>query len=102
MQIRPQEIDYKKDIGTLDGNPVIELGLKGGLHIVLTTNGPRIDYLGVGPHRAVARFMAKKRRPDIQISELSKSEDVSPEHFQHLMPQYESMLGQLSLLNPRK
>lgn len=102
MQIRPQEIDYKKDIGTLDGVPVIELGLKGGLHIVLTARGHKIDYLGVGPHRAVARFMAKKRRPDIQITELSKADDVSPEHFQHLMPQYEAMLAQFRAANPRK
>jgi len=102
MQIRPQEIDYKKDIGTLDGRPVIELGLKGGLHLVLTTHGPKIDYLGVGPHRAVARFMAKKRQPNILFTELSKADDVAPEHFQHLVPQYEAMLGQLCALNPRK
>ena len=102
MQIRPQEIDYRKDIGTLDGRPVIELGLKGGLHLVLTTNGPKIDYLGVGPHRAVARFMAKKRQPNIQFQELSKAEDAPVSTFQHLVPQYEAMLARLSALNPRK
>jgi hypothetical protein len=95
MQIRPQEIDYKKEIGTLDGHRVMEIGLKGGYHIVCSVNGTKIDYLGVGPHRAVARYMAKKRKPDLQITELAKSEQVEPEHFQHQLPKFERILAQL-------
>lgn len=98
MQIRPQEIDYKKQIGTLDGNPVIELGLKGGYHIVCSVNGPKIDYLGVGPHRAVARHMAGRRRPGLKITELSKSEDAPVAAFQHLLPHYEEMLDRMIAL----
>jgi hypothetical protein len=99
MQIRAEEIEYKKNIGTLDGHPVMELGLKGGYHIVCAVNGPRIDYLGVGPHRAVARFMAKKRKPDLQIMELSKSEQVDSAHFQHFLPQYEAVCDRLNVLS---
>lgn len=95
MQIRPQEIDYKKQIGTLDGRPVIELGLKGGYHIICSVNGPHVDYLGVGPHRAVARFMARKRQPALKITELSKSDHYEPAHFAHLMPEYEAMLDSM-------
>ncbi len=95
MQIRPQEIDYKKEIGTLNGHRVMEIGLKGGYHIVCSVNGAKIDYLGVGPHRAVARYMAKKRKPDLHITELSKSEDVDPEHFEHQLPKFERILAQL-------
>ncbi len=96
MQIRPQEIDYKKKIGTLNGNNVMEIGLKGGYHIVCAVNGPKIDYLGVGPHRAVARYMAKKRKPDLQITELAKSEQVDPEHFAHQLPKFEAMLDRMN------
>jgi len=94
MQVRPQEIEYTKEIGSLDGDSVKELGLKGGYHIIcaMKKNGT-VDYLGVGPHRAVARFMARKRRPSIQIiAELAKSEDFAPQHFAHLVPRYEAML----------
>jgi hypothetical protein len=92
MQIQPQEIDYKERIGeTDDGNPVMELGLKGGLHIVCSVRGPKIDYLGVGPHRAVARYLAKKRQPTIRISALAKSDWVEEATFMHLVPKYEAV-----------
>lgn len=92
MQIQPQEIDYKERIGeTDDGSPVMELGLKGGLHIVCSVRGPKIEYLGVGPHRAVARYLAKKRQPSIRLTSLAKSDWVDPYTFQHLVPTYESI-----------
>lgn len=99
MDIRPQEIEYKKNIGTLDGHPVIELGLKGGYHIVCSLRGPHVDYLGVGPHRAVARFMAKKRNDRLKIDELSKSEDVDPIYFQKELPKYEVIREQMQKIS---
>lgn len=95
MHVRAQEIDYQKTIGSLNGRPVIEIGTKGGYHIICSPSGRKVDYLGVGPHRRVARFMAKKRAPDLKITELEKSDDIDPVHFQHLMPQYEAMLQAL-------
>jgi hypothetical protein len=92
MQIQPQEIDYTEKIGTTeDGYPITEIGLKGGLHIVCSRRGPKIDYLGVGPHRAVARYLAKKRQPGIRLTALAKSEWVDPSTFAHLVPQYEAI-----------
>ena len=91
MDIRPQEIETKKTIGTLDGHQVIELALKGGYHIVCALRGPKVDYLGVGPHRAVARFMARKRNAGLKITELSKSEDVDPSTFMDILPKYEKI-----------
>lgn len=96
MNIRPQEIDYKKKIGTLKGNPVIEIGLKGGYHLICSTKGNEIEYLGAGPHRAVARHIAKKRSPDLMITELSKGDYVEPSHFEHLVPHYEAMTESLN------
>lgn len=90
MKVLPQEIASKTKIGTLKGKPVFEIALRGGYHIVCTPNGSKVDYLGVGPHRAVARFIAKKTAPDIVINQLAKADYVSPEYFQHLVPQYET------------
>jgi len=92
VQISPNEIDYKERIGELaDGSPIMELGLKGGLHIVCSVRGSKIDYLGVGPHRAVARYLAKKRQPSIRLTALAKSDWVDPSTFAHLVPQYEAI-----------
>jgi hypothetical protein len=92
MQIQPQEIDYTTRIGqTEDGYPVHEIGLKGGLHIVCSKRGPKIDYLGVGPHRAVARYLAKKRQPGLKLTSLAKSEWVDPATFQDMVPKWESI-----------
>lgn len=96
MQIRRQDIGTKKKIGQLDGRPVFEIACKGGYHIICSPNGPKIDYLGAGPHRAVARFIAKKSRPDMKIDDLSKSDWVDPEHFQHLVPHWENVTADLN------
>lgn len=102
MDIRPQEIEYKKNIGTVDGHPVIELGLKGGYHIVCALRGPHVDYLGVGPHRAVARYMAKKRNSHVQITEMSKSEDLDPSLFQSILPKWERVLEAFRKFSPSR
>ncbi len=94
MQVRPEEISYTEQIGTLDGTPVFELGLIGGLHIICSKHGPKVEYHSVGPHRAVARHLAKKRRPNILFTALAKSEWVDPVTFQHLLPRYEAMTEQ--------
>lgn len=82
---------YKKVIGTLDGGQVFEIGLRGGLHIICGTRGRKVEYLGVGPHRAIARHIAKKHAPDLKITELEKSEQVRVEHFADLLPTYEHL-----------
>ena len=91
MNIRPVEIEYKKHIGSLNGRPVIEIATKGGYHLVCAPKGNTVEYLGAGPHRAVARFIAKKRAPDIKITDLAKADHVDPEFFDHLLPMYEQM-----------
>jgi len=98
-QIRPQEIESKKQIGTLKGDPVIEIALKGGLHIVCTVAkavGAGIRYLGAGPHRAVARWLAKKKEPGMQVTELAKSDHIEPQFFQHMVPEYEQLVDRLN------
>lgn len=92
MDLRPEEIEYKKRVGTLAGAPVIEVGLKGGLHLLFTSRGGKFETLGAGPHRAVARHIAKKKTENkIEFTDLSKSDWIEPAFFEHLLPHYEAM-----------
>jgi hypothetical protein len=77
MNIEPKHIASKRRIGTCKGQPVVEILLKGGLHLVTTLQGGKPKTIGAGPHRAVARWMAEKNEPECAIEELSKDEQVS-------------------------
>lgn len=89
--ISTDQIAYKKKIGTLNGDAVIELATKGGFHMVVTAHNGRVETLGCGPHRAVARHIAKKKEPSIQFSELSKADHVDEAHYQFILPKYEAI-----------
>lgn len=98
MDLSPQHIAYKKNVGTMDGNPVMELATTGGLHLIVGVNPKtgKFETLGAGPHRAIARHIAKKRaKSKIEWNELAKSEDFSPDTFQDLLPEYESLTDQI-------
>jgi hypothetical protein len=99
MQIRRQDIGYKKKIGLLKGRPVFEIGCKGGYVVVCSPNGNKIDQLGAGPHRAVARFIAKQTAPDVEIDELSKADWVDPDTFAHLLPYWVNVTNALNELS---
>lgn len=102
MDLRPEDIETKAQIGTSGGQPVYEVVTKGGFHLVLVrgTEGQKKGFvtLGTGSHRAVARYLARQRRPDLRVTELTKSEDVSVEHFRHLLPQYEELTNRCNQL----
>ena len=92
MDIRSEEVAYRKKVGKLDGNPVIEVGLKGGLHLIFAAKHGKFETLGAGPHRAVARYIAKKKTEDkIEFTDLSKSDFIEPEHFADILPRYEAI-----------
>jgi hypothetical protein len=86
MNIPADQISYKKQIGKIGSSAVWELGLRGGLHVVLKSTNGKAETLGAGPHRAVARFLAQQREPTLVITELSKADEVGYEHFRHLLP----------------
>jgi hypothetical protein len=90
--INPVEVETKKKVGKLDGSPVIQVGLKGGLHLILVARGlGKFETLGAGPHPAVARFIAKKKTNNkVEWTELQKADFIEPEHFAHLLPYYET------------
>ncbi len=96
MQINEAEIEYKKRVGKWGASPVIEVGLKGGLHLIFAAKGGKFETLGAGPHRAVARHIAKKKSDDkIEWTDLSKADYIEPEHFAHVLPTYEALTDAL-------
>jgi hypothetical protein len=76
MNISERELLYKKKIGDSDSGPVVEFATKGGWHYVAVGNGNKLEQVAVGPHRGVARFIAKKKDPSIVWSVLEKSEEL--------------------------
>lgn len=92
MNIKPEEVEYKKKVGNLDGKPVIEVGLRGGLHLIFASKGGKFETLGAGPHRAVARFIARKKSENkVEWTDLNKADHIEPVYFEHLLPKYEAM-----------
>lgn len=99
QDIKPQEIAGKKEIGNLDGKPVYEISLKGGLYIIATPNGNGVKVLGSGPHPVIAKHIARKINPNLTITELMKSEELEIRYFERLVPYYTQMVHNLNALN---
>ena len=102
MNIELKHIASKRRIGTCKGQPVVEILLKGGLHLVTTLQDGKPKTIGAGPHRAVARWMAQKNEPECSIEELSKDEQVSiagclsvEAEYQELVNRWNEMFGRL-------
>lgn len=95
MQVKASEVASKKVVGTLEGKDVYEVALIGGLHVVGTLKAGKLEPLGTGPHRAVARHIAKKRAPEIEYNEIAKSEQWPEESFRDLLPAYEKLTDEL-------
>lgn len=88
MDISKEHIASKKVIGKLKNIPVIQLKTTGGLCLIVKATG---DALGVGSHQGIARYIAEKKEPDIEWTEISKSDELPFECFEFLLPQYEEM-----------
>jgi hypothetical protein len=89
MDIKPNEIIYKKEVGKCNGDSVVELTTRGGLHMIIK-GGKSPETLGVGSHRAIARHIAGKKK-NVTWTELSKSDLLEPEAFAGLLTKYENM-----------
>ena len=91
MQIPQKQISYNKEIGSSEGSKVFEIGTIGGLHLIIMAKGSEFVTAGAGPHRGIARFIAKKKYPKMEFTSLEKSEDADPSTFQDLLPAYEAL-----------
>lgn len=89
--IPTSEVVYKKVVGKDGEDSVYEIATKGGLHLVMAARKRGAETLGVGSHRAVARYLAQKKAKDLQWSELSKSEHIEDRFIMHLVPKYEEI-----------
>lgn len=78
MKIPPEEIEIKKLAGTSgDGDPVLYVLSKGGLHAFFTKTKDEVKSLGAAPHRAIATWLAEQHDPKIKWNEefMAKGED---------------------------
>lgn len=90
-KISAKQVKYKKKVGqTEDNDDVYEIGLIGGLHLIVKAKGNRSEIMGAGPHRAVARHIATQKTK-INFNDLRKSEEVSVELFADVLPDYEAL-----------
>lgn len=96
LNILPQEISTKKVVGELDGSPVYQLGLKGGLFILAKVKGAQLELIGSGPHHLVAKAVAKKMHPNLVITELLKSEGITEQHYARIVPYYVDLTNKLN------
>ena len=81
MKIPSEEIEVKEIAGkTKDGEPIVYVETKGGLHAFFCKKNEGVEAIGIAPHKEIAKFFAEKKNPDIvwNSSFLSKSES-SPE-----------------------
>jgi hypothetical protein len=100
--VTEKHIAMKKRIGSLDGKPVVELMTSGGLYMVVTNKGGSLDILGTGPHRAVARYLAKKKEPTMEVTELSKSDWLDQTSIDSIAAKYERLTERLNELAERQ
>lgn len=92
LDIRPEDINQRKRVGRIGKHAVYHVTCKGGYNLFLTSGQgqglPKNGVLGAGPHPAVARFVAQKSFPELQITELSKSwDDLSPQEMRAMLPE---------------
>ena len=93
-----QMATHPRRIGrTAEGEDVFEMVTKGGL-VVIEADGKngRKRTLGLGPHRALARHVARQQARGLELNELSKSEAVGAEYWAHLIPDCMSLLARFN------
>lgn len=88
MNITAKHIASSKVIGKVKSNDVVETKTTGGLVIVSVRKNGKLETLGVGPHRAVARHIAEQSEPDLIVTELEKSATLDPAALQAVLPQW--------------
>ena len=96
--IKSNQLAYKKQVGkTEEGTPVWEIATKGGLHLVVKSQGSKFETLGTGPHRAIARHLAEGRCK-ITWTELSKSDHLDYYVMEPLLPKYDALTREMRRL----
>lgn len=96
MDIEPKQLAEKpKKVGEMNGRSVYQLRTKGGFHMIVAPKEGRMETLGAGPLSAVAMHIANKKHQGISWLELSKSEHVSIEAIESVLPKYEALTHEI-------
>ena len=102
MDLSPKHLAYKKQIGLYKGKPVIECATTGGFHLIVGIKDGQQHTFGCGSHRAIARHIARKREPELEITELSKSDDIDPRAYEHLLQGYQDITDRFNELEHKE
>lgn len=94
--IPADQVVLKKKVGRSKGRDLYYVKMRGGLHIIADDHGKAVSF---GPHRCVARHLAEEFEPDLEWSELSKSDYLDVESYQHLLPKYRDLSNRLRELS---
>lgn len=86
--ITAAHIASKKLVGKSGSADVHEVVTKGGLHLIVKRADGKSKILGTGPHRAIARHIASKNDPNLNITQLSKSDELDPRVFASQLPEW--------------
>jgi hypothetical protein len=90
------QLNYVKNIGHIRKTPVYEFSFVGGLFLLVEGDKKNDPIIGIGPHRAVARWMAKQKHTDFEITELSKSDDLDINIVTELSKKFEHLLQEFN------
>lgn len=83
-----QLVAKPKQIGHLNGVPVMECVTKGGLVMVVKAAKDGHETLGAAAHKAIARHIALMENPDLCLSVLEKSDTLSKAEIEVHLPYY--------------
>lgn len=107
MRIAPEHIELKQLAGkTKDGDNIVYVVTKGGLHSFFTKKDNEIITLGAAPHKAIAIWLAEKKNPGIEwdrsfkLGEMAKSElDIFEKLRAHIFSQKEMPLEKMEKID---
>ena len=96
MNISPEEVKDRKKIGTLDGDDVYRVSLRGGLQMVAAKRkSGKVEVLGAASHKAIALHIAKKKNSNLKIDELAKGDFWPAEAFASELPKWERVTEEI-------
>jgi hypothetical protein len=88
INIEEKHVKLRKRVGTWHGSPVTLVTTHGGFNIVAVKDGDRMKTLGTGPHPGMAKLIARKLNPDLELTELSKADYEAFERNDVLVEKY--------------
>jgi hypothetical protein len=75
VRLSSEHIQEKRQAGkTKDGQPILYVLTKGGLHAFFVKSGDGIESIGAAPHRAVAEWIAEKKSPGLEWDQKFKDD----------------------------